>query len=205
MWLNDQLTNTVKGAPDKLAARVLDNEEPVVDLEVDPQYVRLIKLRSLAELPFEVDEIEVYGTGYLPRGQYLTDLIDLGAPSTVGAVRWRERAVGEERFSRLSVRMRSGLDDTPILYRERIPVFGAPAIVREVSGTEYWALERQNRVTLKEDDANWSPWKTLTQGGLNPTPTPRRFVQFRLEFEGELFDARLVDELLVRLSAAVTG
>ena len=196
VWLNDQLTNTVEGAPDKLAARVVDNEEPVVDLEVDPQYVRLIKLRSLAELPFEVDEIEVYGTGYLPQGEYLTDLIDLGAPSTVGAVRWREIAVGEEQFSRLSVRMRSGLDDTPIVYRESKRVEGSLfPIVREVSGTAYWALEPQNRLPLKEDDRNWSPWKTLTQGGLNPTPTSRRFVQFRLQFEGELRDTRLVDEL----------
>ena len=194
VWLNEQLTSTVKSAPDRLAARVHDNDDPVVEFSVNPQYVRLIKLRSLTELPFEVDEIEVYGTGYLPHGTYVTDLIDLGAPATIGAVRWRGQVLGEEAFSELSVRMRSGLDDTPILFQRRIQEMFATRIV-EVSGEQYWALERSEQVTLQGDSRNWSPWKTAANGGQNPTPTPRRYVQLRLQFQGELFDTRIVDRL----------
>ncbi|MCY3761046.1 MAG: hypothetical protein OXH50_07330, partial [Gemmatimonadetes bacterium] len=41
VWLNERLTSTIEGAPDRLAVRVHDNEEPVVDVPLTPQYVRL--------------------------------------------------------------------------------------------------------------------------------------------------------------------
>ena len=194
VWLNEQLTSTIKGVPDRLAVREHDNEEPVVDVPLTPQYVRLIKLRSLTELPFEVDEIEVYGTGYLPHGTYLSDLIDLGSPATIGSIRWREQVLGEELFSNLTVGMRSGLDDTPILFLRRIQEFMSVRIV-EVTAEEYWGLPRSEQVTLQEDLENWSPWKTVENRGLNPAPAPRRFVRFRMEFAGGLFDTRLVERL----------
>ena len=194
VWLNEQLTSTIKGVPDRLAVREHDNEEPVVDVPLTPQYVRLIKLRSLTELPFEVDEIEVYGTGYLPHGTYLSDLIDLGSPATIGSIRWREQVLGEELFSNLTVGMRSGLDDTPILFLQRIQEFMSVRIV-EVTAEEYWGLPRSEQVTLQEDLENWSPWKTVENRGLNPAPAPRRFVRFRMEFAGGLFDTRLLERL----------
>ena len=194
VWLNEQLTSTIEGAPDLLAVRVHDNEEPVVDVTLPPQYVRLIKLRSLTELPFEVDEIEVYGTGYLPGGTYLSDLIDLGSPATIGRIRWREQVVGEEPFSKLTVGMRSGLDGTPILYQQRIQEMLFFRL-EEVTAEEYWELPRSEQVTLQEDLENWSPWKTVENRGLSPAPAPRQFVRFRLEFAGGLFDTRLVERL----------
>ena len=194
VWLNERLTSTIEGAPDRLAVRVHDNEEPVVDVPLTPQYVRLIKLRSLTELPFEVDEIEVYGTGYLPGGTYLSDLIDLGSPATIGQIRWREQVVGEELFSNLSVGMRSGHDDTPILFLQRIQEFLFVRLV-PVTPEEYWELPRNEQVTLQEDLENWSSWKTVENRGLSPAPAPRRFVRFRLEFDGGLFDTRLVERL----------
>ena len=104
LWVNPQMTNRVGGAPDILVIRELENEDPVVDVAVKPQYVRLVKLRSLSEVPFEIDEIEVYGTGYMSRATYQTDLLDLGGPATVGEVRWVEEIVGEAPFSRLTAR-----------------------------------------------------------------------------------------------------
>ncbi len=197
VWINQRLTSTIEGAPDQLVERVLGNQEPVVDVEVVPQYVRLIKLRSLAERPFEIDEIEVYGAGYLDSGIYQSDLIDLGAPATVGLVRWVEGLVGEAPFSDLSAQVRSGLDDTPILYQKRIFVEGslAPPAIVEVSGAEYWTLEPRERVLLEDDTKNWSPWKSAENHSLNPAPTPRRYLQFRLHFKGGLFATREVDRL----------
>ena len=43
LWVNPRMTNRVSGAPDILVIRELENEEPVVDVAVKPQYVRLIK------------------------------------------------------------------------------------------------------------------------------------------------------------------
>ena len=59
-----------------------------------PQYVRILRLKSLANVPFEIDEIEVYGTGYLQRATYLTDIIDLGQRATIGPVRWWKKRSG---------------------------------------------------------------------------------------------------------------
>ncbi|NKB67598.1 MAG: hypothetical protein GKR89_11085 [Candidatus Latescibacteria bacterium] len=196
VWVNHRLTNTIEGAPDRLVERVLDNPDPVVDVPVEPQYVRLVKLRSLAENPFEIDEVEVYGTGYLGSGTYLSDLIDLGAPAVVGPVRWAEGLVGEAPFSELAVQVRSGLDDTPVLYQRFVIIEEEDRTeIVEVSGTEYWALERHERLAPEEDVSNWSPWKSVHNGTLNPAPTPRRYIQFRLRFEGGLFATREVDRL----------
>ncbi|MCC7265655.1 MAG: hypothetical protein IT369_24365, partial [Candidatus Latescibacteria bacterium] len=64
VWINDTLT-TSQRSPDQLVMRRAINETPVVDLEVSPQYVRLLKLKSLTEVPWEIDEVEAYATGYL--------------------------------------------------------------------------------------------------------------------------------------------
>ena len=198
LWVNPRMTNRVSGAPDILVIRDLENEDPVVDVAVKPQYVRLIKLRSLSEQPFEIDEIEVYGTGYLNRATYQTDLLDLGAPATVGEVRWVEEVVGEAPFSRLTARVRTGLDDTPIIYRQRVGAedpFSPPSTVVEVSAAEYWSLDRRERLPPQEDEENWSPWQRVLNGGLVTAPGPRRFIQLQFAFEGRLFDTRLIDRL----------
>ena len=198
LWVNPRQTNRVSGAPDILVIRELENEDPVVNVAVRPQYVQLVKLRSLSEVPFEIDEIEVYGTGYLNRATYQTDLLDLGAPATVGEVRWVEEVVGEAPFSRLTARVRTGLDDTPIVYRQRVrsaDPFSPSANVEEVSAAEYWSLDRFERLPPKEDEENWSPWQRVLNGGLVTAPGPRRFIQFQVAFEGRLFDTRLVDRL----------
>jgi hypothetical protein len=195
LWINEQVTNTAQNAPDVLVAREARNEEPIVELPLSPQYVRLVKLRSIATTPFEIDEVEVYGTGYLSEAIYYTDLIDLGGRATVGRVRWSESEVGQRAFSNVSVRVRSGNDDTPVLYRrEGIGEFGDPFVL-EVTGEEYHQLERFERAPLIGDEENWSPWKSAENGELVTAPGPRRYIQFRLDFSGRIFDTRQVSQL----------
>ena len=195
LWVNERETNTAQNAPDELIARDEKNESPIVDISLSPQYVRLIKVRSLATTPFELDEIEVYGTGYLSEATYLTDLIDLGDRATIGPVRWSEEVVGESAFSSVGVRVRSGLDETPIVYRRKgVGEFG-DEFVLEVDGEEYHRLERFEQAPLIEDEDNWSPWKSAENGALVTAPGPRRYVQFRLDFKGRIFDARQVGRL----------
>lgn len=195
VWINDRQTNTAQNAPDELVARDEKNESPIVDVDVPPQYVRLIKVRSLSSTPFEIDEVEVYGTGYLSEARYVTDLIDLGDRATIGRVRWIEESVGEAAFSALGVRVRTGLDDTPVVYqRKGVGEFGDPFVI-EVPGEDYYELDRLNRGPLVEDEENWSPWKSAESGQLITAPGPRRYVQFRLDFNGRIFDARQVARL----------
>jgi hypothetical protein len=195
LLINERETNTAQNAPDELVAREEKNEFPIVDIPVSPQYVRLVKVRSLATTPFELDEIEVYGTGYLSEATYLTDLLDLGDRATIGQVRWTEESVGEPAFSSVGVRVRTGLDDTPIVYRRKgVGEFGE-AFVVEVEGEEYYGLERFEQASLVEDEENWSTWKSAENGALTTAPGPRRYVQFRLDFRGRIFDARQVGRI----------
>ncbi|MEW6754534.1 MAG: gliding motility-associated C-terminal domain-containing protein [Candidatus Latescibacterota bacterium] len=199
VWVNPRQTNTAAGYPDILVARVPENSQAVVDVPIRPQYVRLVKIRSLADEPFEIDEVEVYGTGYLPQASYYSDLLDLGGRATVGPVHWVEGAAGDTLFSHLGVQVRTGNDDTPVRFALQFLVgegMDAHFYVEEVTEAEYWEEDNKpNRVLLQEDEANWSSWRSLRNGQLCPAPGPRRFIQFSLAFQGRLFDTRQVDRL----------
>lgn len=194
LWINP--TQTQLATPDRLLHRNTANDVPIVDIEVSPQYARLIKLRSLTAIPFEVDEIEVFGTGYMAQGVFLSDIIDLGERAAVGPVSWTQEVVGDPLFSALAIRVRTGLDDTPILYRKRLrDSGGAVTGLRQVSARAYYALDPTNRAQLEADTRNWSPWANVENGRLPAAPLPRRYVQLRIEFDGNLFNTRQVGEL----------
>lgn len=196
LWVNADRTSLA--SPDILIVRNVENEEPIVDISVPPQYVRLLRLKSLANVPFEIDEIEVYGTGFLQRATYLTDIIDLGQRATIGPVRWVEEAVGDPEFSSLSARVRTGLDDTPIRYNrvERgLDLNGNPSrILVDIGPDAFYSLDPFDRGPLTQDDFNWSTWRPVDNGELLTAPTPRRYVQFQFDFAGELFRTREMDQ-----------
>ena len=196
LWVNGDRTSLA--SPDILIVRNVENEEPIVDISVPPQYERLVRLKSLANVPFEIDEIEVYGTGFLQRATYLTDIIDLGQRATIGPVRWVEEAIGDEEFSSLSARVRTGSDSTPIRYNrvERgVDLNGNPSrMLVDIGPNAFYALDPLDRGPLTQDDENWSTWRPVDNGELLTAPTPRRYVQFQFEFTGELFRTREMDQ-----------
>ena len=194
VWINEDLDSFT--TPDVLVARDTENEEPIVDVEVPPQYARYVKIKSLADQPFEIDEVEVYGTGFLREGIYYTDIIDMGDRAAIGVVDWIEEAIGTSEFSALSVRVRTGLDDTPLVFREFIPG-DTPAdnAYVEVTRQEYIELLPTSRGGIIEDVQHWSPWFAAINGELIAAPNPRRYVQFQLQFRGDLYAARRVDEM----------
>ena len=194
LWINPARLSLA--SPDILIERNTENEDPIVDIAVPPQYVRTLMLKSLVNVPFEIDEIEVYGTGFLQSGQYLTDLIDLGERATIGPIRWVENSIEDVEFSELDVRIRTGRDDTPLLYRRLLPNDGfGPRGVEEVSPVEYFRLGRVDRAPFGTDVDNWSPYFPIANGQLITAPSPRRYVQFQIDFSGGLFQTRELDRL----------
>lgn len=196
LWINPDRTSLA--SPDILVERNVENEEPIVDIPVPPQYVRILRIKSLANVPFEIDEIEVYGTGYLQRATYLTDIIDLGQRATIGPVRWIEAAVGEEEFSKLSARVRTGTDPTPLRYnlvQRGTDAGGNPTReLVDIGPDDYFALDPLDRGPITEDDVNWSTWRPIGNDELITAPSPRRYAQFQFQFEGELFRTRELDQ-----------
>ena len=92
-----------------------ENEEPVVELTIPPQYVRYIRLKSQTTVGFEIAEFRVFGSGFVPRADYLSNIFDFGEELALwGRIRWEEEHFGTERLSRLLISSRSGWDDTPL-------------------------------------------------------------------------------------------
>ncbi len=117
IYLNDGLPENLfaSGQPMFGSPVVRDdsNSETLVDLSIEPQFARYLELRSLTQAGFEIDQIEIYGTGFVPRARYLSNVIDLGDQMIFGTVRWQESIAGEARHSRVDIRMRSGPDPDP--------------------------------------------------------------------------------------------
>ena len=104
-----------------------ENEDPIVELNIPPQYVRHIRLKSQTTVGFEIAEFRVFGTGFVPRADYVSNVFDFGEELALwGNIRWEEEFVGTERFSRLSTSSRSGWDDTPLVLPEKAEVKMCP-------------------------------------------------------------------------------
>ncbi len=109
-----------------------ENEEPVVELTIPPQYVRYIRLKSQTTVGFELAEFRVFGSGFVPRADYLSNIFDFGAELALwGRIRWQEEHVGTERLSRLLISSRSGWDDTPLEFTRQHPASGEDVPWRE--------------------------------------------------------------------------
>lgn len=109
-----------------------ENEEPVVELTIPPQYVRYIRLKSQTTVGFEIAEFRVFGSGFVPRADYLSNVFDFGAELALwGRVRWQEEHVGVERLSRLQLSSRSGWDDTPLEFTRQHRGYGEDVPWRE--------------------------------------------------------------------------
>ena len=74
--------------------RTTDNEEAVVEVRLDPaQTARFVRLKSTSSFPYEIDEFEVFGQGFIGSSRYISHVYDLGSPATWGNLSWIENVV----------------------------------------------------------------------------------------------------------------
>ena len=196
--------------------RTTDNEEPVFDIEVKPpRLVRYVRLKSTSSFPYEIDELEVYGQGFVAASSYISPVFDLGGAATWGNVSWTERVAPQGRrvATDILIRTRTGSDPTPIVYKRRnIQRPSDPeqstSLVNpdEPLGREaYLALEDPwIQGAVEEDLQNWSPWTAPYSGGDQPggtpilSPGPRRYIQFSIEFQNSRIDAtKMIEQLAI--------
>ena len=221
LYTNDGLALTQAGLPiwgEPVAAEE-ENKEPVVDVRLDPpRYVQHIRLRSKSTISYEIDEFEVFGTGFLATATYVSDIFDAGQPAVWHQLRWTEKVLGDPRFSAVSIRTRTGTDADPFVFTrtlhgqadpEEIPLsVEDPSL--ELSLEEYKKLpvfdaqgQQWNAGPVKDDLVNWSPFSTPfdaevanTPGALITSPSPRRYMQFQIAFESsDLEAARVIESL----------
>ena len=227
LFTNDGLNLTSENTPiwRPLIAET-DNQVAVIDVPLDPpRYVQHLRLRATSPVDFEIDEIEVFGKGFLSRAQYVSDIFDAGQPAVWGTLRWVEEVLGDPRFSSAQIRTRTGTDTSPFVYTRRlrgkqdaedIP-FSLENPGEEMGLAEYRKFPQkagQTPITdaagrewmagaVTDDLINWSPFSTpypadAANGPGLPivSPSPRRYMQFEVIFNSsDLEAARVIKSL----------
>ncbi len=212
------------------------NEEPLFsllrDIPVNPnstfamkfpqQFIRFVRLRVGSRNPFEIAEFELYGNGFVPRATYVSDVVDLGTVSNYGSITWAEKALelvdgelvelADGGKTSVSIRMKTGLDDSPLLHFKKVldPETRSVSLV-VVPESEYNALPSGEQGSIEDDTENWSTWSLpLTSGKGIPLPSPRSFFQLQIVMESESVAQTVrIDSLVIEHSvppaAAVVG
>jgi gliding motility-associated-like protein len=172
----------------------IDNLGRVVDLEVEPQMVRHMQLLpgtigsngGLGET-WEIAEMQVFGRGFVPTASFVSDPIDLGAESSLGAINWAWRV---DPGAQIIIQTRSGTDDQASVYWRKtgigVEISPLNDAGQPLDADGYSLLRPDKRGGVTDDLTNWSPWQTydLEEGiGGTPilSPSPRRYVQVRVQ------------------------
>lgn len=220
LFINDGLSLTKENTQIwELLQAETDNKAPVVDIRIDPpRYIQSVRLRATSPIDFEIDELEVFGTGFLSTARYVSDIFDAGQPAVWGSLRWVEEILGDPKFSSLRIRTRTGADPTPFVFTrklqgkrdaEEIPSSLAdPSVEMELAeyrnlygghaqadnSGRYWEAG-----SVKDDLVNWSPFSTpypasAANGPSIPitSPGPRRYFQFQVFFRSDDLEAARV-------------
>ena len=213
LYVNDGLSFGTDGQPiygDPIK-KVEFSRDSVSVVEFELDFVRYILLRITATNPFEIAEIELYGEGFVPRGEYRSEVIDLGAPVNFGTLNFsaaKVRVVGDslveepEALAAATIQMRSGLDDTPLTFYEVTNRYLDEQT--PVTEAEYNALSKDDQGGFEDDQINWSRWSApFTESGHKlALPSPRRYVQFRVVMEsGSILDGIRINDLGIEIAA----
>ena len=225
LFVNDGLSLSQAGVPiwGQPILNEADNKNHVVEVTLDPpQYVQHVRLRSTSTISFEIDEIEVFGIGYLATATYISDIYDAGQPAVWGRLSWIEQVLGDPRFSSVRIRTRTGTDDDPFVFTRTLNGRINPEEIAlsvddptsELGLEEYRKLPKidaqgrqWNAGPVKEDLINWSPFSTPfpaeaanTVGVPITSPSPRRYMQMLIEFDSNDLDAaRAIESLQFEL------
>ncbi len=113
----DIIAASVDKLPDKTLVTVMaqdgSNSRDTIDVRFPLQYVRYIRLESTQRFNWEIDELEIFGSGFVPEADYLSEVFDMEQDALWGRLQWATEQVGLPQRSRLIVRTRSGSSPSP--------------------------------------------------------------------------------------------
>lgn len=206
---------TQQGAPRYQVLKRVDLQTaPRTTIDFPVQLIRFIKLRILSSNPFEIAEIEAFGAGFVPKGTYISKLIELPTAAIFGtlavkATKLRRQVDGglvptADADASVDLTLRNGTDETPLVHFE---------IVDRETGSEqpttadaYAKLAEDFRGSILDDAENWT-WKNpirIDSTGIFSYPLalpgPRRYFDFQLFFRGTSTDLIQIDSLAVSYS-----
>ena len=166
-----------------------DQDSSVIDVTFPLQFVRFIKLENRAENIFAVTEIEVFGDGFAPTGQFTSEIIDLNEPANFGDLL---ASVVRDSQADVVLQTRTGSVPDPRLFYRKVEDVEAGGITEEPiepvgypqAALEFDGLHANDRGALQDNRRDWSRW-TAPSGDLVDefrAPGNRQYVQYRLLF-----------------------
>ena len=187
------------------------NSASVAEILFPPQFIRFLRLRVGSRSPFEIAEMELFGNGFVPRAIYESQIVNLGESSNYGTISWSHKNLeriddvlreAEDALTTVTIRMKTGLDDTPLIFYDRVTDPETRVVSFEEISEQEFDRQGQGSGQMETDSENWSDWSLpLVSGQQIPLPSPRPFFQLQILLTGTSVNqtARL-ESLIVRSS-----
>ena len=151
------------------------NAEPVVDRVFASREARFVELRTDAVQPWELAEIEIYGDGTVPVGQFQSQPLPARHSFPVwGRVRYEG---GDITNLPVVMQTRTGPDRNPVLY---FRYTGVGDDLEQTYAGVWGALEDEEQGPVLPNP-EWSSWSTVSDGFIRSTGL-HRYIQIRLRF-----------------------
>jgi hypothetical protein len=173
----------------------LEQDEPDIDVTIPLQFVRFIRLISRSGQEFILEEVEVFGDGFAPTGDYLSEVIDLGQAANFGKISLQTRI---DPLTKAVLQTRTGSVPDPKIYYRKTEVFEGEDRQEEPilpigspeAKEEYVDLTSSSKGDIVDNVEEWSPWSAPYEDFFGDLLSPgnRQYVQFRLLFSSD--DAR---------------
>lgn len=174
------------GLRDPVIVDVRDNREQVREVQLDMrERSRFLQLAAgESDVGWEIEDIEVYGKGFVERATYTSDVITFDQPMAWGQIGW---SATEGAGAHVRIQTRTGSDTDPVRHWRNT---GRGQDKAEVSRSEYAKLKPGERAGTSHDHQNWSFWSEPydladSSGTQMLSPGPRRYFQLRVDFQPE--------------------
>jgi hypothetical protein len=126
---------SIDGLPTKNLFTQIDqqtgNSQETINVQFPLRYVRYLLLQATDRFNWEIDEIEIFGQGFVPEAHYLSQVFDFNRPTLWGQLTWAAEAVGHPERSRFLIRTRSGSSPSPADAPDAWSLWSAPYLSSE--------------------------------------------------------------------------
>ncbi len=186
---------------------ISENAQPTINLVMPRTPVRYVLFEGPENTRgiWEVAEFEIYGIGPAPFSSFVSNVIDLGGPASIGPLIWSGQ---QDPGANIELSMRAGDDDDPNNYwrftfrgdeRSRFDEKGKPLNLRT-----YKQVESGAKAGVTHDTENWTFWNTafpFTMGsGDMGALKSRQYVQVRADFSSTDLASGTLDYLQFAVS-----
>ena len=184
--------------------------EPVVDARFPVHPARYVGIRTTARSPlFNIDQLEIYGEGFVSESVYFSPIIDLNGLTNLGQIRWEGEKDPE---AEIVIRTRSGMDDDPNVYWRRTEQGELSPLDeqgKELTKEGYEKLPSKDRGGITYDRDHWNFWSGAypfeggSAGVWVVSPSPCRYFQIQIEMVGDYEAMRRMDRIAFEYSQPV--